>query len=88
MPEQIIPRAQFGICGGSGSLSFDFPAALGDERVTVLARDLVFATPFGRSPAFTHFRVDGPMSNLPEFGAAFQCKPGDKMMRANMCTVW
>jgi putative endopeptidase len=38
------------------------------------------------SPA--HFRVDGPMSNLPEFGAAFQCKPGDKMVRASMCTVW
>ena len=59
MPDQAIPRAQFGVCGGSGSLSFDFPAALGDDRVTVLASDLTFDTPFGRSPAFTHFRVDG-----------------------------
>jgi len=58
VPEQTIPHAWFGICGGSGSLSFDFPAALGDSRVTVLAQDLVFETPFGRSPAFTHFRVD------------------------------
>jgi len=55
-----VPAAQFGICGGSGSLSFAFPAALADERVTVLAENLVFDTPFGRSPAFTHFRVEGP----------------------------
>lgn len=60
MSDQLIPHADFGICGGSGSLSFDFPAALKDERVEVLAEDLVFETPFGRSPAFTHFRVDGP----------------------------
>lgn len=54
-----VPQADFGICGGSGSLSFDFPAALNDERVEVLGADLVFDTPFGRSPAFTHFRVTG-----------------------------
>ncbi|PKQ16259.1 MAG: phosphorylase [Actinobacteria bacterium HGW-Actinobacteria-7] len=59
MTDQNVPSAQFGICGGSGSLSFDFPAALDDERVEVLATDLVFDTPFGRSPAFTHFRVTG-----------------------------
>lgn len=67
MAHQEIPRAQFGVCGGSGSLSFDFPAALGDERVTVLATDLVFDTPFGTSPSFTHFRVDsdtGPREAL------------------------
>jgi len=38
------------------------------------------------SPA--QFRVDGPMSNLPEFSAAFQCKPGDKMVRKMQCTIW
>ncbi len=47
---QNVPSAQFGVCGGSGSLSFDFPAALDDERVTVLAEDLVFDTPFGTLP--------------------------------------
>ena len=60
MSEQVIPSAHFGICGGSGSLSFDFPAALGDERVEVLGEGLVYDTPFGRSPAFTHFRVERP----------------------------
>jgi 5'-methylthioadenosine phosphorylase len=53
-----VPSAAIGICGGSGSLSFDFPAGLEDPRVTVLGTDLVWETPFGRSPAFTHFRVD------------------------------
>ena len=38
------------------------------------------------SPA--RFRVDGPLSNLPEFANAFQCKPGDKMVRKAQCTVW
>jgi len=55
-----IPRVEFGICGGSGTLSFDFPGALNDCRTTVLNDGLVFDTPFGRSPAFTHFRVSGP----------------------------
>ena len=56
-----VPLAAFGVIGGSGSLSFDFPAALADPRVTVLSQDLVFETPFGTSPAFVHFRVDGPL---------------------------
>ena len=33
-------------------------------------------------------RVNGPLSNLPEFAAAFQCKPGSKMVRAEQCTIW
>lgn len=61
MTSHSVPAAEFGICGGSGSLSFDFPGALNDERVEVLATDLVFDTPFGRSPAFTHFRVTGAL---------------------------
>jgi 5'-methylthioadenosine phosphorylase len=60
MGDAHVPSAHFGICGGSGSLSVDFPAALRDERVEVLGRDLVFETPFGTSPALTHFRVNGP----------------------------
>jgi len=55
-----VPAADFGLCGGSGTLSLDFPAGLSDDRVEMLAKDLVFDTPFGRSPAFTHFRVRGP----------------------------
>lgn len=56
----LVPAAEFGVIGGSGSLMFEFPVALGDERVSVLAENLTFETPFGHSPSFTHFRVDGP----------------------------
>jgi endothelin-converting enzyme/putative endopeptidase len=50
------------------------------------ARTLASVDP--HSPA--RWRVDGPLSNLPEFAAAFQCKEGDKMVRPQdrRCTVW
>jgi len=38
------------------------------------------------SPA--QFRVDGTVSNMPEFGRAFSCKPSDKMMALKACRVW
>jgi putative endopeptidase len=34
------------------------------------------------------WRVNGPLSNLPEFAAAFGCRPGDRMVRAERCEVW
>jgi endothelin-converting enzyme/putative endopeptidase len=36
------------------------------------------------------FRVNGPLSNLPEFAAAFSCKQGSAMVRpaADRCEVW
>jgi len=34
------------------------------------------------------FRVDGVVRNMPEFGQAFGCKPGQPMMPANACRVW
>jgi putative endopeptidase len=36
------------------------------------------------------FRVNGPLSNLPEFQAAFSCKEGSAMVRppAQRCEVW
>ena len=37
-----------------------------------------------------HFRVIGPLSNMPEFQEAFQCKQGDAMVRppASQCKLW
>jgi len=37
-----------------------------------------------------HFRVIGPLSNMPEFQKAFSCKEGDAMVRAEAerCSVW
>jgi predicted metalloendopeptidase len=34
------------------------------------------------------WRVNGPLSNLPEFAEAFQCRAGDPMVRAERCEVW
>ncbi len=34
------------------------------------------------------YRVNGPLSNLPEFAEAFSCKAGDKMVRKAECDVW
>ena len=35
-----------------------------------------------------HLRVNGPVSNLPEFAQAFSCKPDAKMVRKDRCEVW
>jgi len=36
------------------------------------------------------FRVNGPLSNMSEFAAAFQCKAGDPMVRPekDRCQIW
>jgi putative endopeptidase len=34
------------------------------------------------------FRVNGPLSNMPTFAQAFNCKPGDAMVRAERCQIW
>ncbi len=34
------------------------------------------------------FRADGPPSTLPEFAKAFGCKPGDPMVRKDLCQIW
>ena len=34
------------------------------------------------------FRAIAPPSNLPEFARAFSCKPGDPMVRAEVCEIW
>lgn len=52
-----IPRASMAIIGGSGTLSIDFPGALGRDDVEILKRDLVFDTPYGTTPPFALFRL-------------------------------
>jgi endothelin-converting enzyme/putative endopeptidase len=38
------------------------------------------------SPA--KLRVNGPLSNLPQFASAFSCSAGSPMVRAKRCKVW
>jgi endothelin-converting enzyme/putative endopeptidase len=34
------------------------------------------------------YRINGVVSNMPEFASAFSCKAGQKMVRENVCRVW
>ena len=38
--------------------------------------------------AAARWRVDGPISNMPEFAQAFGCKQGDRMVRQKSCLIW
>jgi putative endopeptidase len=40
----------------------------------------------GHSPG--RYRILGPMTHMPAFAQAFNCKPGDKMVAAEPITVW
>jgi putative endopeptidase len=50
------------------------------ERERMLAQTNPHAPP--------RYRVNGVVSNMPEFGKAFSCKAGAPMVRANACRVW
>jgi endothelin-converting enzyme/putative endopeptidase len=55
-----------------------------DNTRPELARLLAQTNP--HSPA--RERVNGVVSNMPEFQKAFACKPGTPMVRQNQCRVW
>src|SRR4029077_9402837 len=38
--------------------------------------------------ASNKYRVNGVVSNMPEFAKAFSCKAGAPMVRQNACRVW
>ncbi|HLI86984.1 MAG TPA: M13 family metallopeptidase [Bryobacteraceae bacterium] len=57
--------------------------ACGDERPE---NKRLNATINPHSPL--EYRVNGVVSNLPEFQKAFSCKPGQAMVRAPACRVW
>ena len=52
-----IPKVEFAVIGGSGTLSSDFPLGAKADDVTILEDGLVFDTPYGTSPAFRLFCV-------------------------------
>ena len=57
--------------------------ACGDER---LESKRVHALTDPHSP--NEYRINGVVSDLPQFGSAFGCKVGQPMMRENACRVW
>jgi endothelin-converting enzyme/putative endopeptidase len=58
----------------------------GDEIRDEAQRQFVLTNPHPVSK----YRVNGPLSNLPEFQKAFSCKEGDPMVRpaAERCEIW
>jgi 5'-methylthioadenosine phosphorylase len=54
-----IEETTFAVIGGSGTLSGDFPRGAQDAGTEVLADNLIFDTPYGQSPPFRRFAVDG-----------------------------
>jgi endothelin-converting enzyme/putative endopeptidase len=58
----------------------------GDETRPETQRTMIQGDPH----PVAKYRVNGPLSNLPEFKQAFQCKAGDAMVRPepDRCEVW
>lgn len=54
-----IPLAQVAIIGGSGTLSIDFPQQLQRDDVEIIARELIFDTPYGQTPPLLLFSLAG-----------------------------
>jgi putative endopeptidase len=42
----------------------------------------------GDSHALPRWRVNGPLSNMPQFSKAFGCKQSDAMVREDICLIW
>nr|HQU91845.1 M13 family metallopeptidase [Pyrinomonadaceae bacterium] len=42
----------------------------------------------GNPHALPKWRVNAPISNMPQFAKAFGCKAGQPMVRANACAIW
>jgi putative endopeptidase len=61
-----------------------FARARAANQTIEFARNRVLTNPH----PISKFRVNGPVSNMPQFAAAFQCKSGDPMVRANSCAIW
>ena len=53
----MIPKADFAVVGGSGTLSSNFPANSESPDVKILEDNLYFDTPYGKSPAFRLFSL-------------------------------
>jgi endothelin-converting enzyme/putative endopeptidase len=57
--------------------------ACGDER-TESKRANAITNP--HSPE--EYRINGVVSNMPEFGKAFACRAGQPMVRPQQCKIW
>lgn len=59
MDKNLIPAAEYAVIGGSSTFSLNFPEDLGAQDVEVKQEGLIWDTPFGESPTFKLFTVQG-----------------------------
>ena len=52
-----IPKADFAIIGGSGTLSSDFPNNIETTNSKIMMKDFFIDTPYGRTPLFKLFEI-------------------------------
>ena len=53
-----IPKADFAIIGGSGTLSSNFPINFKDENIKIVQKEFYLDTPYGNSPNFILFTIN------------------------------
>jgi 5'-methylthioadenosine phosphorylase len=58
-----IPKVEFAIIGGSGTWDCEFPEDIGIPGVSVLESEMEFETPYGRTVAFKHCKLDGSLTS-------------------------
>ncbi|MEP6903506.1 MAG: M13-type metalloendopeptidase, partial [Actinomycetota bacterium] len=54
------------------------------KSTTEFERQQVLTDPHSNA----RYRVNGPLSNLPQFANAYGCKQGQPMVRPDMCKIW
>jgi putative endopeptidase len=71
----LTPQQMFFVSYGQSWCANDTP-----QMLRLMAQSDPHSTP--------KYRVNGVLSNMPQFQKAFACKPGQPMVRANACRVW
>ena len=74
-PGTLTPQQKLFISYGQSWCANETP-----QMLRLLAQSDPHSTP--------KYRVNGVLSNMPEFQRVFGCKPGQPMVRANACRVW
>ncbi|MTI82498.1 MAG: MTAP family purine nucleoside phosphorylase [Firmicutes bacterium] len=61
MSKDLIPDSNFAIIGGSSTFSLNFPEDLNNDyaNLEIKDSDMVFSTPYGETPPFKFFTIDG-----------------------------
>ena len=59
----LIPQCDFALIGGSSTLNIEIPESLDLDYVELKRRNLIYDTPWGKSPEFKEFVIKGGQGN-------------------------